>query len=115
MYLLILCFTMFASAHATDKVKPSKKAKADVSCNYYNDLNGKYYCVETSATCDIAHAWWKESGSTGSSQLIVLTKTGSSTTTTFEGHATLPGGGYIVVYVLTSTCGSSLTTYVQFH
>lgn len=114
-YLLILCFTLFANAHAADKVKPVKKVKADASCNYYNDLNGKYYCVETSSTCDIAHAWYKESGSTASPQLIVLSKTSSSPCTRFEGYATLPGGGYIVVYVETCTCGNSLTTYVQFH
>jgi len=113
MYLLVLCFTFFATAHATDKVKATKRA--DSSCSYFNDLNGKYYCVETSSTCDIAHAWYKESGSTAPAQLIVLSKTGGSTCTLFEGSATLPGGGYIVVYVQTCNCGSTLTTNVNFH
>jgi hypothetical protein len=118
-HVLFLClvFTAFfvSAAHAAHKPKPEMQKTADYSCNYYNDINGKYYCIETSASCTVAHAWYKESGSTASPVLIVLSKQPSSgVNDMFEGYTVLPGGSYLIVNVISNGCGSNITTYVRF-
>ncbi len=97
-------------------VAQSASAKVtDYSCNYYDALGGKYYCVETSAACNVAHAFVKESGSTASPTLIVLTYQGDSNgCQNYEGSLALPSGNIIVVHVISCGCGSSLTTHVFF-
>ncbi|KAA2243433.1 hypothetical protein F0L74_13120 [Chitinophaga agrisoli] len=107
------CLYQFTSAMAASK--PATGKPADYSCNYYDALGGKYYCVETSAACNVAHAFVKESGSTASPTLIVLTYQGDSNgCQNYEGSLTLPSGNIIVVHVLSCGCGSSITTHVFF-
>lgn len=97
--------------------KPSPKKGADYSCNYYDASSGKYYCVETSAACTVAHAYVKESGSPASPTLIVLSYIGTTNNNCqmFEGSLSLPTGNIIIVNVVSCGCGSSLTTYVRFN
>ena len=112
--LCLLCCLFFVSvARASDKPKLSKIA--DYSCNYYNGANGKYYCVETSASCSIGHAYVKEAGSTASPVLVILSLHSSSgNCKVFEGSLTLSSGNIIVIDVQTCDCGNNLTTHVFF-
>jgi hypothetical protein len=113
MFFALLCCVLFLSA-APAPVKPKLKAARDYSCSYFNDFNGKYYCVETSAACSIAHAYVKESTSTASPVLVVCNQTSSGTCPIFEGSMQLADGSIIVIDVVSCGCGSSITTHVFF-
>ncbi|GAA0549835.1 hypothetical protein [Chitinophaga japonensis] len=116
---VLLC-ALFCLLHVSNGWSAAQPAAsiakaADYSCSYYDDMTGKYYCVETSATCNIAHAFVKESGSTASPTLIVLTYQGNiNGCQYFEGSLLLPTGSTIVVGVVSCSCGSSITTHVFF-
>lgn len=113
----LLC-AFFCLYHVTSSVaaeKPSTKKPADYSCSYYDASTGKYYCVETTAACNVAHAYVKESGSTATPTLIVLSFIGNyNGCPMYEGSLPLSGGRVIVVNVVSCGCGSSLTTHVYF-
>jgi hypothetical protein len=95
--------------------KPLTGKPADYSCSYYDAATGKYYCVETTAVCNIAHAFVKENGTSGSPTLIVLTYLGTSNgCQNYEGSLVLPDNRIIVVNVTSCGCGSNLTTHVRF-
>jgi len=118
MPVFLLCCLFFVSvARASDKPKPTPKTSqgADYSCNYYCSANGKYYCVETSASCSIGHAYVKESGSTASPVLVILSlHSTSGSCKIYEGSITLSTGIIMVIDVQTCDCGNSLTTHVFF-
>ena len=108
-------FCLLQTASAQSVNKPAANKAADYSCSYYDAANNKYYCVETTAACNVAHAFVKESTSTASPTLIVLSLISSSGgCQTFEGSLALPTGNIIVVNVVSCGCGSSLTTHVFF-
>src|SRR5690606_1231152 len=65
----LFCLLHVSSSRAACKPAAAIAQTADYSCSYFDDMTGKYYCVETSAACDVAHAFVKESGSTGSPTL----------------------------------------------
>lgn len=112
---LLCCLFVVSVAHASDKPKPKLKSfnETEYSCSYYNAANGKYYCVETSAGCDIGHAYVKESGSAGSPVLVILSlKFTSGSCKYFEGSLTLSTGNIMVIDVDTCDCGSTITTHV---
>jgi hypothetical protein len=107
-----LCLYHFTASPAP-KVPLNKGA--DYSCSYYDASTGKYYCVETTAACNVAHAYVKEAGSTASPTLIVLACKGTlNGCPNYEGSLQLPTGSIIVVNVTACGCGSSLTTHVFF-
>jgi len=111
----LFCLLHVSSSRAACKPAAAIAQTADYSCSYFDDMTGKYYCVETSAACDVAHAFVKESGSTGSPTLIVLTYQGNMNGCQyFEGSLQLPTGSTIVVGVVSCGCGSSITTHVFF-
>ena len=113
LFLCLLCSTFFLSvARASDKPRPSKAA--DYSCSYYDASKGKYYCVETTASCGIAHAYVKESGTTATPVLVVLALKSSTGCPIYEGSLVLPTGSTIVINVQTCDCGNNLTTHVFF-
>ncbi|WP_298738725.1 hypothetical protein [uncultured Chitinophaga sp.] len=109
-----MCLFFVSSSFAAEKPTPEKTF--DYSCSYYDASSGKYYCVETSAACNVAHAYVKESGSAASPTLIVLSYIGTNASNCqmYEGSLSLPTGSIIVVNVVSCGCGSSLTTYVRF-
>ena len=113
---LFCCLLFVSAAHASDKKPKPKSTKArDYGCSYYYSGTGKNYCVETSAACTVAHAYVKESGSTASPVLIVLTlKSSSNGCLTFEGSLAIAPGHLIVVNVQTCDCGNNLSTHVFF-
>lgn len=115
--LLCALFCLFYASNGRSAGKPAAAINktADYSCSYFDDMTGKYYCVETSAACNVAHAYVKESGSTASPTLIVLTYRGDMNGCQyFEGSLQLPTGSTIVVGVVSCGCGSSITTHVFF-
>jgi len=114
MFLGLVCCVFFLSA-APAPVKPKHTVARDYSCSYYNSSNGKYYCVETSASCSIAHAYVKESGSTASPVLVICNLHSSGgTCPVYEGSLQLADGSIIVIDVVSCGCGSSITTHVFF-
>jgi hypothetical protein len=109
---LVLCLYHVSVSHSASK--PITKA-ADKRCDYYDSRGNKYYCVETSAACDIAHAFVSEAGSTATPTLVVLSLFSTSgSCKTYEGSLTLPSGNIMVIDVITCDCGNSLTTHVRF-
>lgn len=116
MPIFLLCCLFFVSvARASDKPKPKTSQAADYSCSYYCSANGKYYCVETSASCSIGHAYVKESGSTASPVLVILSlHSTSGSCKIYEGSITLSPGIIMVIDVQTCDCGNNLNTYVFF-
>lgn len=113
--LLCAFFCLFYVSSSIAAEKPSTKKTADYSCSYYDQSTGKYYCVETTAACNVAHAYVKESGSTATPTLIVLSYIGNyNGCPMYEGSLLLPGSRIIVVNVISCGCGSSLTTHVYF-
>jgi hypothetical protein len=113
--LLCAFFCMFTITYTSAAGKPVPDKPFDYSCSYYDATTGKYYCVETTAACNIAHAFVKESGTSGSPTLIVLTYIGNANgCQLYEGSLQLPNNRIIVVNVTSCGCGSNLTTYVRF-
>lgn len=113
--LLCAFFCLFHVAGAQAAHKPLTAKPADYSCSYYDASSGKYYCVETTAACNVAHAFVKEAGSTATPTLIVLTYMGNiNGCQHYQGSLLLPTGSIIVVDVVSCSCGSSLETHVFF-
>jgi len=114
---LLCCLFAVSVARASDKPKPKPKSfnETEYSCSYYNAANGKYLCIETSAGCDIGHAYVQESGSTASPVHVILSLIHTSGSCKhFEGSLTLPTGNILVIDVDTCDCGSTITTHVIF-
>jgi hypothetical protein len=95
-------------------VKPHAKV-TDTTCGWYDSFGNKYYCVETSASCTVAHAYVSEQGSTATPTLVILSLISTSgSCKTFEGSLVLPSGNTMVIDVITCDCGITLTTHVRF-
>jgi len=112
LFCLVFCLCHVNVSHSASK-PPAKTA--DKRCDYYDSRGDKYYCVETSAACNIAHAYVSEAGSTATPTLVVLSLFSTSgSCKTYEGSLTLPSGNIIVIDVITCDCGNTLTTHVRF-
>jgi len=112
LFCLVFCLCHVNVSHSASK--PPVKT-ADKRCDYYDSRGDKYYCVETSASCTIAHAYVSEQGSSASPTLVILSLFSTSgSCKTFEGSLVLPSGNTIIIDVVTCDCGITLTTHVRF-